>query len=262
MSGKEKYSWQVVEGAVARSHPPEAYFETLDRPVTQERRRPTPGAMEETGVFTAPNFARPPTLSETLWGEDILAHLPIVTQGEMPVRMVRGDWDRAVSFLEQFPGLREEAGYNVISPAMSLAKQRFFRRCCDLIEFWSEERLIGLFIGNPEDWSTYYCRIIAFNQPGSGGAVMQEFARRCCFEPLTRLGVERMIGDTSPTNTKMARWFMELGFVPTAQGLTERWGPFVRFTKYLQQGTQKAFLQRFGPNQVACANDNHERRKQ
>ena len=225
-----------------------------------EQQPPSHQVMDETGVYAIPLSRGEPTLSESLWGEDFLAHLPIVIEGPTPVTAVRGEWDRVATFSEQFPGLREEAGECVLSPAMSRAKQRYVRSCCDLIEFWVEGEVVGVFIGNPEDWSTYYCRVIAFSRPGLGRAVMDEFAQRCIFEPLTRLGVQRLTGETAPTNVAMARWFMALGFLPTGQRLTERWGPILHFTKHLQVETKQAFLKRFGPNRVEIANDNHERR--
>lgn len=211
---------------------------------------------EGTGIFPTP-AQREPTLSESLWGTCLYEGLPRLIDPRRELWAVRGDWARAGEFLKQFPGVREEAGC-VPSPQASLAKQRYIQNCCDVLEARRGDATVGIFIGAPDDWSTYYCRLLAFDPQVSARVTIRRFFQECLIGPLRNAGVERLVGETAPTNAIMIRWFTELGFQPTGQRLTERWGPFVQFTKYLREESGRAFMRRFAPNGlVEGANDNN-----
>lgn len=232
------------EGATMRSRPP--------------TRKKSPGSQKDlTGVYSLPPGAPEATLSSSLWGEECFSHLPLTLEGRKTMSAVRGDWNQALEFLARFPQLREETQDRAISQNMAYAKRRYLRTYCDLLELRCDGETVGLFIGAPEDWSTYYCRILAFDPQRTARPLIRKLFNACLIDPLTRLGVERLVGDTAPTNAIMNRWFMDLGFQITGQKLTERWGPFVQFTKFLGTQQQQAFSRRFGQNAQVGANDNH-----
>lgn len=188
--------------------------------------------------------ATQPTLSQTLWGKDFLEDLPYTLSNAHNIQVVRGDWDRAAEFLSWFPELQEESSRQAIRPEVQEAKQRYLRVLSDLMECRKDGQTIGIFIGAPEDWSTYYCRVLAMHPQYNVRPMLRRFARHCLEKPLSKLGVERLVGETSPANTAMARWFLELGFHITGQRLTDRWGPMTRFTKFLDQSCSKKFAHR------------------
>jgi hypothetical protein len=101
-------------------------------------------------------------------------------------------------------------------------------------------------VGAPEDWSSYYIRIFAVLPAFQRPALTRRFVRECLFEPLTACGVQRLVADTSPANLAMARGFSEMHFHVTGHQLSDRWGPLVRYTKFLDPACESVFLERFG----------------
>jgi RimJ/RimL family protein N-acetyltransferase len=119
---------------------------------------------------------------------------------------------------------------------------------CDLLEIRCAQRTIGVLVGAPEDWSTYYVRTFAIAPDYQKRALIMRFVEECLFTPLTRLGVQRIHADTLPSNRPMTRLFGDLRFYATGQQLSERWGPLVRYTKFLDPACEALFLHRLGGN--------------
>jgi ribosomal protein S18 acetylase RimI-like enzyme len=194
---------------------------------------------------TYPRLSAPQSLSAQLWGLDFNALLPR-TLSVGGTRAVVGEIARVRTFLsESFPMLTEEALGTRSSAFVGDAKRRYLSSTCDLIELRHGDETVGAFVGAPEDWSTYYVRIFAvarqFQQPG----LVRKLIRECIFEPLEAHGVQRIAADTSPANRAMSRLFSELKFHVTGQQLSDRWGPMVRYTKFLDAACEAAFLERF-----------------
>lgn len=187
-----------------------------------------------------------PTLSQTLWGRDFLEHLPLTLSEQKGLVVERGDWQRVGDFLSWFPEVQEEQQRASMRPEVIAAKRRYMQTFSDLIECRKDGQTVGIFVGNPEDWSTYYCRVLAFHPGYALRPLLRRFARECLERPLAELGVERLVGETGPTHTAMSRWFLDLGFHVTGQRLTDRWGPLTRFTKFLDTSCSKRFAHRYG----------------
>lgn len=186
----------------------------------------------------------PPSLSRRFWGLAWSKHLPRVV-GRNGTTLEVGDWSRVRGFLERTqPDLRE-TNHSVLQLSAQAAKQRYFREHCDLLEFRYEEQTIGAFIGAPEDWSTYYCRLIAIDPAHNLRHFIRGFAKEALCPILAEVGVERLVGETSPSNLLMQRLFNDLGFHPTGQHLTDRWGTLIRFTKFLDDNAAKSFRDRY-----------------
>ena len=197
-------------------------------------------------VFTR----RARTQSEQLWGADFLADVPGRLSGNGDFEVMRGSWNRAATFLRRFPMLAEDSGRD--GSHGSRAKRRYLRTFCDLIECRQHGRTVGIFVGAPEDWSTYYCRVLAFDSGFALRPLLRRFARECLETPLAQLGVERLVGETGPMNTVMSRWFMDLGFHVSGQRLTERWGPLTHFTKFLNRDCSEMFAHRYTQGRGDC----------
>lgn len=197
---------------------------------------------------TYPRLAKAATapLSTQLWGLDFSALLPRTVSSDGAQATI-GELARIRCFLsETFPWLTEEAlGNRSPSTSVSDAKRRYIATTCDLIELRHEGKTVGAIVGAPEDWSTYYVRIFAVTRRFQRPALMRKLIRECIFEPLSACGVQRIAADTSPANRPMARLFSELKFHVTGQQLSDRWGPMVRYTKFLDAACEAVFFERF-----------------
>lgn len=196
-----------------------------------------------TGVVAAP-------LSKALWGVDLKQGLPRVLSSDGIVA-VAGELSRVREFVSnEFPSFQEESLGGAPNVNIVNAKRCYFERACDFIELQHDGRTIGVLIGDPEDWSTYYIRVYGIVQAYQRPALVRRFIRECLFERLALHHVERVVAETSPANLAMARTFSEQHFHVTGHQLSDRWGPLVRYTKFLDPAREAAFLERF-PGSVA-----------
>jgi hypothetical protein len=185
-----------------------------------------------------------PPLSAQLWGLDLCRELPHVLTPD-GITVMPGDLTRIRSFLAQeFPWFGEDSFGAAPNEAIVDAKHWYLESACDAIELRHQDRTIGVFVGAPEDWSSYYIRVFAVTQPYQRPALTRGFLRHV-FDVLARHHVERASGDGSPANFAMARCVAELHFHVTGHQLSERWGPLVRYTKFLDPACEAAFMRRF-----------------
>jgi hypothetical protein len=202
-----------------------------------------PESTERSGTYQS--TLPPRTLSARFWGLDLCKGLPRVMSSD-GVEAVRGELARVRDFLLcAFPSFTEEELGAQPDARMVDAKRLYLSTACDLVELRHEDRTVGVIVGAPEDWSSYYVRIFAvlpsYQRPG----LTRRFGRECLFEPLAEHRVERVIAETSPTNLAMTRGLTEMHFHVTGHHLSERWGALVRYTKFLDPAREAAFQQRF-----------------
>jgi RimJ/RimL family protein N-acetyltransferase len=133
-----------------------------------------------------------------------------------------------------------------------------------LIELRHCDTTVGLLVGAPEDWSSYYVRVFALRPDFQRPELARRFARECLFAPLAERGVERVIADTSPANVAMSRLLTELHFHVTGSDLSDRWGPMTRYTRFLSARCEAEFVRKFGggtpPNLARDGRAEKERR--
>lgn len=184
-------------------------------------------------------------LSTKLWGLDLTRNLPHVLSHD-GITAVPGDLTRIRTFIaEEFPAFGEEivgAGPNA---SIIDAKRWYLASACDAIELRANDLTVGVFVGAPEDWSSYYIRTFAVIQMYQRHGLIRRFMRECVFGPMESAHIERIVADTSPANLAMARCFSELHFHATGHQLSERWGPLVRYTRFLDPACEAAFCKRF-----------------
>lgn len=186
------------------------------------------------------------THSQRMWGFSFADTLPRALTRDGVVA-VAGDYARIGCFLAaEFKMFQEEAQGAEPDYIVRNRKSEYLREECDLIELRQGDDTIGVFMGAPEDWSTYYVRIFALRRSFQRPAMTRLFVRDCLFSPLTEHGVERICADTSPANIAMSRLFTELHFHVTGSQLSDRWGPLVRYTRFLSPACEAAFLRKFG----------------
>ncbi|OFZ56473.1 MAG: hypothetical protein A2428_16530 [Bdellovibrionales bacterium RIFOXYC1_FULL_54_43] len=126
----------------------------------------------------------------------------------------------------------------------SEAKNRFYREAADFFAFKDGEKTIGVLVGNPLDWSTYYLRNVS---------ILPEYQNRNIFQPffghllsiLADNNVERAEADIALSNLRQVHILNKLGFNITGMTNSERWGATARFTKYFSRKHETAFLNQF-----------------
>ncbi len=124
------------------------------------------------------------------------------------------------------------------------ARERYLDRACDVFTFEHGDRVVGIFIGNPIDWSTYYIRMTAFVRDYQGKALYARFLSTL-FELLASCGVSRVEAETAPSNLSCVSALVRQRFMASGTVLTERWGALTRFTKYLDERAEGVYLQQF-----------------
>lgn len=183
------------------------------------------------------------SMAMRLWSLDWSAHLPWhFDDGRAEVATVAD----ALPFVrEHYPsifGLPEGCGHFLPSP-MTEAKRRFFEEM-DFFFVRVEDRTAGVVMGHPSDWNSYYVRSAAMLPEFRERRVMTQFSERL-YEPLRAAGVERLEAECSPANTPMARILNGQGFLVTATINSERWGVMLRYTKFLLEDAQAAFMRQY-----------------
>jgi ribosomal protein S18 acetylase RimI-like enzyme len=187
-----------------------------------------------------------PTHSLQLLGLDLTVGLPKKLSND-GVLAVPGDFNRIVAFLRKNYAMFSEESHGAgPSEVIQQSKHTYLSACCDLIELRHKGETVGVMIGAPEDWSSYYVRMFAMLPAYQRPGLTRRFVRECLFEPLARGGVERVVAETSPANIAMSHLFTELRFRVTGNVLSDRWGPLVRYTKFLAPACEAEFLRKFG----------------
>jgi GNAT superfamily N-acetyltransferase len=184
------------------------------------------------------------TLSQRLFG---IVWEPVDLEGVVATPYDDGD---ALAFVSaHYPRIfgGDHAGPLLVE-GTSEAKRRFVDEM-DVFTFRRGDAVIGIWMGHPMDWSSYYLRTIAVLEHERARGVAGRF-----FEHLkSRLraaGVQRLEVDVQPTNGPMVDALQSRGFVTTGTLATERWGLHTRMTLYLSEAARGAFVSTYAPNRV------------
>jgi RimJ/RimL family protein N-acetyltransferase len=203
----------------------------------------TQTAGAETGSASRSNASR--SLSRELWQMDWDRLLPL----ELPsggIVASYSSFERSKSFIEKYyASIFQEDDRSPFSTCkVNDAKARYYALTGDFVEFSHRDRVVGLFIGMPLDWSSYYIRSAAMLPEYQGTHAPQAFFRQM-FPVLRAAGVERVELDVSPSNVAMMHIVTRLRFNVTGTVLSDRWGALVHFTKFLDDDSEAVFLRQF-----------------
>lgn len=195
------------------------------------------------GRVTSNDPAMRPTLSEQLWDmawDHVLPH-----HFEDGFSVVRSSYARSFDFIvEHYPTIFEESSDSPFKMYASSSKARYYE-LCDVFEFVRGGSTVGAMLSAPSDWSTYYMRSAGLVPSVQGSGVIKKFLTHVLFETLANAGVERVELDVSPANLAMVHLMTRMSFNVTGSILTERWGALTRFTKYLNSGCERVFVNQF-----------------
>jgi hypothetical protein len=140
----------------------------------------------------------------------------------------------------------ELARGGLAASAPSGAKERFTRLAMDAFSIDATEggRTVGIFVGQPWDWSTYYLRHLALLPEARGfGAVVGVV--ELFSEVLGRYGIERLELDVSISHRAQLARILGCGFHPMGTLHSERWGAMVHLVRFLAPSHERVFLDRF-----------------
>lgn len=153
-------------------------------------------------------------------------------------------FERAMPFIRANYGTIFDEESSAYAPeALSSAKLRFYAEC-DIFLFRDGERDVGVMIGHPTDWSSYYVRTTALLDEYQGKAIAAEHLVRM-MSVLRAADVQRLDIETAPSNQVCMRTALRLGFNATAMSLSERWGALTRFTAFLSRDHERSFIHQF-----------------
>jgi hypothetical protein len=184
-----------------------------------------------------------PPLSKLLWGLDWDEHLPWELSGGITVTTATLEETLAFAgdHYAQIFGTATDGRF--LPDPMTPAKRRFLA-LSDRFMFRDDGNPIGLMMGQPADWSTYYWRTIAFLPAYQGRGLFNEALPRA-HAVMRDVGIERAEGDVAPINQRQVRALTRLGLCVTGSLQSERWGTMLRMTKHLSQRGEEVFATRF-----------------
>lgn len=192
--------------------------------------------------------------SRFLWGIDWAEWLPrdLTDDG---IELHWSDIDSAMPFIEaHYAEIFEqdaERGRFFHEP-FDGAKRRYYKTA-DVFEIKRAAYTVGLLIGAPSDWSTYYVRTMGVLREYQGRQ-LPRLILPFLFDRLAKAGVRRFEAETSPSNLTSVLNLTRLRFNLTGTVLTERWGALLRFTKFVDPDAEGVFLDKF------CAGIRYQKR--
>lgn len=183
----------------------------------------------------------PTRLSEKLWGR-WYPPTAVALSDTVVVEVV--DTAVAIAFIqEHYPSIfqADAAWYR---EATHGSKEVFLERMADLFIIRDGELGIGLLVGNPVDWSTYYVRSLAMLPSYQGRALGSSLSQKV-LGWLAAAGVQRVEAEASPSNSASIRTLQSAGFHASGMTLSERWGVLTRWTRFLKTEPENVFLDKF-----------------
>jgi len=181
------------------------------------------------------------SLAWRVWGLDWWELLP---QGFDDITVEVGVFAKAEPFVkEHYPRIFGDSQGRFLAQPATLAKDRFTQEM-DTLLIRERDKLIGICLGHPTDWSTYYVRTLAILPEYREQKVAQRFERILC-GGLASANVERVEAECSVANAAMIRLFTTAGWMPAGTIASERWGMTVRFTRILDPRAGEVFRRQY-----------------
>lgn len=191
-------------------------------------------------------------MSLRFFGLDWREHLPRRI-GELD--LVLGDIDEARTFIQtRFQTVfgRTEVDERWWSEDFDQNKQRFCQEA-DILLCRRGDETVGLVMGHPSDWSSYYIRTICISAEFRG-AGFASLLVTWMGEVLGRHGVSRLEGDVSPGNQAQCIAQARAGCLVTGVSNSERWGTLLRYTRFLHPSVEEIYCRQFDAMRVSGAN--------
>ena len=182
---------------------------------------------------------REPSLAKRLWDLDWTRVMPW-TFDEVIVEY--GSYEDALPFIQKhYPEIfgTSPGEARFLPQPLTEAKLRFGKEM-DVFLLRDSNRIVGVIMAHPSDWTTYYLRSAAFLPDHRHRHIGRTFLENIC-APLKAVGVERIEAECSPTNMTMVRLLTHQGYVLTSTTSSERWGFVARYTQFLDEEAETIF---------------------
>lgn len=183
--------------------------------------------------------ARAPTrASERLWGLE----WPTWTCNGVTIEPTT--FEAVTPFIaEHYPSIFATEPNRFLEEKLTPAKRHFLAEC-DVHQFRADGRVIGIAMGHPTDWATFYVRSIALLPKYRGRGVARQYFHELG-STLGAAGADRLEIETSAGNTPMNQLLLKHGFVITGTLNTDRWGAVLRYTRFLAPEARRVFDRQF-----------------
>ena len=191
-------------------------------------------------------------LSQQMWALDWSRHFPVcLPTSKLSVEEV--NYQQAQDFMRKSASqvIGQQGQWFQSSAESPELKRKYFEIACDAFGFWRNREMVGLFIGNPTDWSSYYMRWLCLRPDFRKRRASTEFLE-VVFDALREAGVARVECETAPSNVSGTAGLTSLRFRVAGVFLSERWGALTRFNKFLDPEAEKMFARAF-----CCGADVH-----
>lgn len=185
-----------------------------------------------------------PSLSEKIWQIDWTKYFPLSLDDSTSIETT--DFETVAAFSSR----KFSEIYRIIPETQfqwfetSPAKAKFYELTCDFFAFKAAGRVVGIGLGHPSDWSTYYMRNVTIEPEYQGRKYYQTLMQQIMVA-LTEKGVARIEFHISPQSTAQMICNSKLGFITTSMTLSDRWGALAHMTKFLSAKHEDAFTSQF-----------------
>jgi len=186
------------------------------------------------------------SLSSKLWSIDWDSVLPHQFHGT-DFYLDRSSYEELKNFVAKNSSAlftENERDSRFLNNESSALKSKFYEECADIFSYKIDELMVGVFVANVLDWSTYYFRYTNIH-PDYRGHQLTERNIASLSQILFKHGVQRICLDVSPSNTEQIQRLSKLGFIISGNIFSERWGSNIMMTKFLDEKYQQVFFDQF-----------------
>jgi RimJ/RimL family protein N-acetyltransferase len=185
------------------------------------------------------------SFSERMWGFTWSEYLPV----SLPtgVTLYQSTFDEMSAFATRhFARIyqHDDEGSAFVWFESGEEKKQFYKCVGDFIRLEFEGETIGMFVGNPVDWGTYYIRSISIFPEMQGRGIFQSLLQ-WVFATLGTIGVARVEADISVSNLPSLKGSLNVGFSVVGQTISERWGALVLLRNILKPEFKQVFQRQF-----------------
>lgn len=201
----------------------------------------------ETEVGQVLPLRKTPTipLSMVLWGLDFKKHFPVQLDEEIVAEVATFEEIQAFASknFNKLYGIdfKQSPFLQFDNPEL---RKRYYEAAGDLMVIRLKGELVGVFVGNAIDWSTYYIRNITILGEHHGKRICQKFLLYLV-DILSQYQIDRVEADAAPSSLPNVHILNKLKFRVTGQTLSERWGVLTRFTRILSARHDQTFKHQF-----------------
>jgi len=131
-----------------------------------------------------------------------------------------------------------------LTSGMSDNKEAFYQTAGDFFVILDQKKVIGILIGNAEDWESYYLRYTLLLREYQELSLYQILLNQL-ISALQAGGISRIRADASPANLINVHLLNKFQFNIIGFQNSERWGSIINFVKFLKKENESVFLKQF-----------------